>query len=133
MREKFKINLPKNFELICLVLPCDPSLILQDYINGISIPKLLSTHPDDPLGENIDLLLSFTKSEDPPFVQKKIINLLETGYQKELKKLVNLEVEQPELESKIRSLVDNWCIKATELRLRLRKNSMAFKIVGHDY
>lgn len=133
MRVKFNFTLPPNFRLICLVFSCDPAVVLQDYINGISLPKLLSVHPDDPLGQNMALFLSGTKSLDPLSVEKKVVKLLQTGYKKELKALTKLDVEQPELELKIRSHIDKWCTKTTELRKSLRSKGLDFKIVGNDH
>ncbi|TCC95022.1 hypothetical protein [Pedobacter hiemivivus] len=133
MKQKFKITLPQDFEIICLVLSCDPAKVLQDYINGISIPKTLTAHPDDPLGENINLFLEYTKSQDPTAVQNKMIKFLKkAGYDNELKEIAKLEIEQPELEAKTRVVIDKWCVRAAEFRKTLRTKTTDFKIVGHD-
>lgn len=133
METQITVSTPHDFELLCVVLTCNPTDVLQDYVNRISLPKLLSGHPADPLGRDMQLILTETESQDQEGMDKEIAKFLKAGYKKELKSLIKLELEQPELEVKIRHLLNDWRPKVMELRKELRKKiGNNFNIAGHD-
>lgn len=133
METQITVSIPHDFELLCVVLTCNPTDVLQDYVNRISLPKLLSGHPADPLGRDMQLILTQTESQDQEGMDKEIAKFLKAGYKKELKSLIKLELEQPELEVKIRHLLNDWRPKVIELRKELRKKfGNNFNIAGHD-
>ena len=133
METQITVSTPHDFELLCVVLTCNPTDVLQDYVNRISLPKLLSGHPADPLGRDMQLILTETETQDQEGMDKEIAKFLKAGYKKELKSLIKLELEQPELEVKIRHLLNDWRPKVMELRKELRKKiGNNFNIAGHD-
>ncbi|RZK40364.1 MAG: hypothetical protein EOO90_15310 [Pedobacter sp.] len=133
METQITVSIPHDFELLCVVLTCNPTDVLQDYVNRISLPKLLSSHPADPLGRDMQLILTQTESQDQEGMDKEIAKFLKAGYKKELRSLIKLELEQPELEVKIRHLLNDWRPKVMELRKELRKKiGKNFNIAGHD-
>jgi hypothetical protein len=133
METQITVSIPHDFELLCVVLTCNPTDVLQDYVNRISLPKLLSSHPADPLGRDMQLILTQTESQDQEGMDKEIAKFLKAGYKKELRSLIKLELEQPELEVKIRHLLNDWRPKVMELRKELRKKiGNNFNIAGHD-
>ncbi|SDF96023.1 hypothetical protein SAMN05421827_102253 [Pedobacter terrae] len=133
MEAQITLAIPHDFELLCLVLTCQPEAVLQDYVNRISLPKLLSGHPADPLGRDMQLVLTRTESQDPKGVDKKLLKFLKKDYSKELSSILKLELEQPELEEKICEFVNVWRPKIIEQRIELRnKLGLNFSIVGYD-
>lgn len=133
MKAQMTLAIPHDFELLCLVLSCQPEDVLQDYVTRISLPKLMSGHPADPLGRDMQLMLSKTESQDPKGVDKKLLRFLKKNYRKELNSILELGLEQPELEEKIRQFVNVWRPKILEQRIELRKKmGLNFSIVGHD-
>ncbi|RAJ31735.1 hypothetical protein LY11_02235 [Pedobacter cryoconitis] len=116
-----------------MVLTCDIDDVLQDYINRISLPRLLSRHPDDPLGLDMQLFLTKAKSQDPKKIGREIENFLKKDYQKELEELLKLKLEQAECEVRVRLIMEKWLPKVRALRKDLRKKSgINFMITGYD-
>lgn len=133
MEAQMTLAIPHDFELLCLVLSCQPTDVLQDYVNRISLPKLLSGHPADPLGRDMQLMLTRTESQDPEEVGRKLLKFLKKDYRKELDSILELGLEQPELEEKIRQLINVWRPKILEQRIELRKKlGLNFSIAGHE-
>ncbi|WP_111633755.1 hypothetical protein [Pedobacter cryoconitis] len=133
MVKQLIITVPKDFQILCMVLTCDIDDVLQDYINRISLPRLLSRHPDDPLGLDMQLFLTKAKSQDPKKIGREIENFLKKDYQKELEELLKLKLEQAECEVRVRLIMEKWLPKVRALRKDLRKKSgINFMITGYD-
>lgn len=133
METQINIKIPYDFELICMVFSLNTVDVLQDYVNRISLPKHLSSHPDDPSGEDLELILCSTKSQDPEVINKKIVKFLKKEFKHESAKILNLGLEQPETEALLRKVIKNCCPAIIALRQDLRKQlAVDFKIVGDD-
>ncbi|RLJ77376.1 hypothetical protein [Pedobacter alluvionis] len=133
MRIHIDIKIPYEFELICMIFSLNTVDVLQDYLNRISLPKHLSSHPDDPFGDDIQLILCRTKTQDPEIIEEKLMEFLKSKFEQESARILDLGFEQPETESLLRKLITNCCPEIIKLRLDLRNNlALDFKIEGHD-
>ena len=131
MKTRIDITLPNDFELICLVTSSDAKEIIQHYIDKVSLPKQMSVHPEEPFGAAIEIFLDTIISQDPAEVEKSVGKLLKSGYKEELKKIIRLDLEQPECESMLREVIKKWKDKTLVLRLGLRKTEEEFKICNY--
>ena len=130
MLTEIKIELPYDFEIICLVFALNPADVLQDYVNRISLPRLFTAENDPLLRSDMQLILNRTESQDPTIIDKKISKFQKDNIQSQISGILKSGLPEAEQENMCRQVLRKACLELIQLRKKIRSVSgISFNIV----
>ncbi|MGK9117354.1 hypothetical protein [Olivibacter jilunii] len=131
MKKVIKIKLLKDFELLCKMLDIEQEQFFQYYLDRISLPRLMSIHPEDPEGLLTDFFLKNTPVEDTKETQEYIEKKAKGKYHHAMMTIAGTELEQPECEEQLRVEVKKWRDEYVMLRKKLKEKGRPIKIINY--
>lgn len=133
MKTTIKIRLPKDFQLMCMLMSCEPAGVIQYYLNGISLPWQMSVHPEDPEGMRTGFFLKNTGTCDTEETQDLIDAINDENFHERLCLIAQMDIEQPECEQLLRQEISKWRDKCLSIRKDLKGNEPNYTIVEYEH